>query len=282
MGSRNVTAEQAREWLGIQPHSRIATSVVKRLAATVIALEADLAGLRIEHEAHAALLSITRRDRDEARARIAVLEEEQRRDLADVERFRTMSRGYMDERDALRPGFESVVRLATWMSDNRSRDALGYDGCGMDSDEAIVVMQRLMVERDEAKALLDDAQEELHLTALAIYGKDADAHMLHEAAGEVVAERDRLRAVLACERGESAPEGWTRCGGLLREWERNYGKGVHGRVKADGRWWVGKLGILDPLGTSGAPPVTHAEGPAGLKLDGIESADLAAKDVTRG
>lgn len=89
-------------------------------------------------------------------------------------------------------------------------------------------------------------------------------------------ERDRLRAILACERGESAPEGWTRCGGLLREWERNYGKGVHGRVKADGRWWVGKLGILDPLGDSSSPPVTHAEGPAGLKLDGIESADRAA------
>ena len=28
----------------------------------------DLAGLRIEHEAHAALLSLARRDRDEARA----------------------------------------------------------------------------------------------------------------------------------------------------------------------------------------------------------------------
>ena len=34
-------------------------------------------------------------------ARIAVLEEEQRRDLADVDRFRTMARGYMDERDRL-------------------------------------------------------------------------------------------------------------------------------------------------------------------------------------
>jgi len=135
---------------------------------------------------------------------------------------------------------------------------------------------------DELAAQLEDAQEELHLTALAIYGMDADAHMLHEAAAELVAERDRLRDFLACERGEKAPEGWTRCGGLLREWMRYYGKGVHGRIKADGRWWVGKLGILDPLNTDAAPPITLAEGPAGPKLAGIEAADLAAKDVTRG
>ena len=38
------------------------------LAHTVVALEADLAALRIEHEAHAALLTLARRDRDEARA----------------------------------------------------------------------------------------------------------------------------------------------------------------------------------------------------------------------
>lgn len=41
---------------------------VADLAHTVVALEADLAALRIEHEAHAALLSSARRDRDEARA----------------------------------------------------------------------------------------------------------------------------------------------------------------------------------------------------------------------
>jgi hypothetical protein len=41
---------------------------VDALAHTIAILEADLAALRIEREAHAALLSITRRDRDEARA----------------------------------------------------------------------------------------------------------------------------------------------------------------------------------------------------------------------
>lgn len=55
----------------------------------------QLAALRIEHAAHAALVGVQA-------ARIAVLEKEQRRDLADVERFRTMARGYMDERDEAR------------------------------------------------------------------------------------------------------------------------------------------------------------------------------------
>lgn len=47
-------------------------------------------------------------------------------------------------------------------------------------------------------------------TARAIHGQDCDAHMLHESAAEVVAERDELRATLANERGEGEPpsEGW--------------------------------------------------------------------------
>jgi len=44
-----------------------------RLAAEVEALSAELAALRFEHEAHAALLAATRADRDEARAKIAAI-----------------------------------------------------------------------------------------------------------------------------------------------------------------------------------------------------------------
>lgn len=92
------------------------------------------------------------------------------------------------------------------------------------------------------------------------------------------ADRARLAALLDAERGIAGPEGWSPAGGLLREWRRVYPGGTHGRVKADGRWWVGKLGLFDPLGDSGMNPVTYAEGPAGLKFDGMKAADAAVKE----
>jgi hypothetical protein len=117
-------------------------------------------------------------------ARIAALEEEQRRDLADVERFRAMARGYMDE-------------------------------------------------RDEARA-----------------------------------ERDRLRDILACERGERAPEGWrwsssaicSRGGGDTGEPYASISRGSVDAGRPSWRWFcVGK------------------EGDAWTAIEAIEAADLAAK-----
>jgi len=66
MGKR-VTAEEAQR---ITEHLRLYTepAIIGDLASTVVALDADLAALRIEGDAHAALLSSARRDRDKARA----------------------------------------------------------------------------------------------------------------------------------------------------------------------------------------------------------------------
>lgn len=119
---------------------------------------------------------------------------------------------------ALSGGFESCVRLATWMSD--AQEALDYNGCGMAGDEAIVLMKRL------------------------------------------VAERDRLRAILACERGESAPEGWR------WEWQtRRWINASTCTVVSAGSWFIG---IDGPRGT------------ARYMLECIEAADRAAGEVARG
>ncbi len=134
------------------------------LAATVVALEADLAALRIEHEAHAVLLSLARRDRDEARARIAVLEEEQRRDIADVEHFRTMARGYMDERDEARATVSAcmgAIPVTTVAFDGNVplyiRSCFDAHDATMQRsiDGAAERIAELVAERDEARAERD-------------------------------------------------------------------------------------------------------------------------------
>ncbi len=71
--------------------------------------------------------------------------------------------------EAIRPGHESCARLATWLSDNRS--TLNYDGCGMAGDEAIVLIQRLVGERNEARTRIRewcDAAEALRLACLSV------------------------------------------------------------------------------------------------------------------
>ena len=50
----------------------VATTML--IAEALVKADADLAALRIEHKAHAALLDITRRDRDEARKALSEME----------------------------------------------------------------------------------------------------------------------------------------------------------------------------------------------------------------
>lgn len=83
-------------------------------------VEAELAALRIEHEAVCGLLTHTRKDRDEARQYI--------------------------------PAAQSCHRLSDYMSTNR--DLLEYNGCDMAGDGAIGVLGRLARERDELRAAL--------------------------------------------------------------------------------------------------------------------------------
>ncbi len=113
--------------------------------------------------------------------------------------------------------------------------------------------------------------------AASVKGLEAAVDHAAERIGEVVAERDRLRDVLDCERGVRAPEGWHSCGGWLREWEREYNDGTVARVKGDGSWWYGRRGRFDFTGGPSAMPEIYAQGPVGLKLESIEAADLAAK-----
>ena len=59
----------------------------------------------------------------------------------------------------------------------------------------------------------------------------------------VESERDRLRAILLCEQGKAAPEGWTRTGKFSHDWE-HHAEGLRVDEMSPGRWqafrWTGQ------------------------------------------
>lgn len=79
------------------------------------------------------------------------------------------------------------------------------------------------------------------------------------------AERDRLADILACERGEKAPEGWTwHRAGEFAFWKR--GDWVASSEPGSGKWGYGNINA----GTEPADFHTYA-------LEALEAADTAAK-----
>ena len=73
------------------------------------------------------------------------LHEEQRLDLADVDRFRAMARRHMDERDEARARAEKAERAAEIAQ-------LAARAARMETDEALGILARRTRERDEARA----------------------------------------------------------------------------------------------------------------------------------
>jgi len=83
-----------------------------------LALEVALNKLeRVESERDELRVLVEHRGR-----RVLELRAEQRLDLKDVERFRALARGYMDERDELR------AELAEWRAHDCRNIAHGFDG----------------------------------------------------------------------------------------------------------------------------------------------------------
>ena len=112
------------------------------------------------------------------------------------------------ERDDMRHGFESCARLASWLSNNRA--ALSYDGCGMAGDEAIVLIQRLVGERDEARAALSVKPAVVVTMGAGWTEERLRLEREIDRKGEVIeslaVERDEARAALA----EAEAAGWRR------------------------------------------------------------------------
>jgi len=105
----------------------------------------------------------------------------------------------------------------------------------------------LEAERDEARAERDAYRK--------AKAENDERFMLER--DEARAERDRLRDILACERGEKAPEGWA--------WEWQTRRWINASISAvvgSGSWFIG---IDGPSGT------------ARYLLECVEAADLAAK-----
>ena len=97
-------------------------------------------------------------------------------------------RAALDAERAALTAAESAWRLATYMSDNRA--SLAYSGSGMAPDEAIVLLGRLVVERDEARA------EASRLDALVNVPGECNSIL------KLRAERNELALTLANERDE--------------------------------------------------------------------------------
>ena len=69
----------ARDLMRHTLHGSPPISTTMAIAEALVKADSDLAALRIEHKAHAALLDITRRDRDEARQEVAALRDPENR-----------------------------------------------------------------------------------------------------------------------------------------------------------------------------------------------------------
>jgi hypothetical protein len=95
---------------------------------------------------------------------------------------------------------------------------------------------------------------------------------------ELEAERDRLRDILRCERGEWAPEGWALISSVPLTWQRGDAYVVRERSNFGHLEWRWSI-IVDRYDTDESPRfVPLARGSAPTALEAIEAADAAARE----
>lgn len=107
------------------------------------------------------------------------------------------------------------------------------------------------------------SRDALRRAEIAMLGANLDA---------VRTERDRLRDILAAERGERAPEGWTRMSKFDCEWE-NQRTGMWVDEIEPGKWQACRWSGQRELSVSDVVPTA---------LEAIEAADRAAGEVRGG
>lgn len=123
-------------------------------------------------------------------------------------------------------------------------------------------LRAALAAHDTVAAELAKMREWDEHAAAAVKMDAADFRQVVKERDEVAAERDRLRDILRCERGEWAPDGW-----VWRPAERAWQSAINLVMLHDGGWgWCFRKGT----GRRG-------QGTAPTALEAIEAADKAAR-----